>query len=112
MSHYSELDRLQKVAICLLMGWSDKKTAQRFIRKMSEGLGVCSLDHLESRTEVIRQLVNGNDLIDMANEEELAENELVKALEAYTTPGHPEYDPVFDRKIRAIRPDWFEHKNN
>lgn len=35
------------------------------------------------------------------------EAELAEALEAYTTPGDPQYDPEFDAKIRALRPDWF-----
>lgn len=31
----------------------------------------------------------------------------------YTDPQSPEYDPAFDKKIRAIAPDWFldEAKN-
>jgi hypothetical protein len=36
------------------------------------------------------------------------EAELAHALDAYTTPGNPEYDPEFDAHIRALRPDWFE----
>ena len=36
------------------------------------------------------------------------EAELAEALDAYTTPGDPQYDPKFDAKIRALRPDWFE----
>ncbi len=36
------------------------------------------------------------------------ESNLAEALEAYTDPTHPEYDPDFDRQIRALRPDWFE----
>lgn len=36
------------------------------------------------------------------------EAELAEALETYTTLGHPQYDPKFDAKIRALRPDWFE----
>ncbi|HEX8324735.1 MAG TPA: hypothetical protein VF595_12580 [Tepidisphaeraceae bacterium] len=36
------------------------------------------------------------------------EHELAVALESYTNPNHPEYDPEFDAQIRALRPDWFE----
>ena len=36
------------------------------------------------------------------------ESELAEALEAYTDPTHPEYDPEFDGRIRSLRPDWFE----
>lgn len=36
------------------------------------------------------------------------ETELAEALDAYTDPDHPEYDPEFDKKIRRLRPDWFE----
>lgn len=35
------------------------------------------------------------------------ESELAEALEAYTDPTHPEYDPEFDGHIRSLRPDWF-----
>ena len=34
-------------------------------------------------------------------------NELAEALDNYTDPNHPEYDPEFDREIRRLRPDWF-----
>ncbi len=37
------------------------------------------------------------------------ESELADALEAYTDPAHPEYDPDFEREIRALRPDCFEN---
>lgn len=40
------------------------------------------------------------------------EAELAEALEAYTTLGHPQYDPKFDAKIRALRPDWFEDEGS
>lgn len=33
---------------------------------------------------------------------------LGEALDAYTDPTHPEYDPEFDRAIRSLRPDWFD----
>lgn len=36
------------------------------------------------------------------------ESELAEALEAYTDPSNPEYDPEFDREIRKLRPDWFD----
>lgn len=36
------------------------------------------------------------------------ESELAEALESYTDPSNPEYDPEFDREIRTLRPDWFE----
>jgi len=36
------------------------------------------------------------------------EDELANALDAYTDPTNPEYDPDFDREIRRLRPDWFE----
>ncbi len=36
------------------------------------------------------------------------ETELAEALESYTNPNSPEYDPEFDRQIRKVRPDWFE----
>ncbi len=39
------------------------------------------------------------------------EHELAEALEAYTDPNHPEYDEEFDKKIRALRPDWFDDVN-
>jgi hypothetical protein len=29
------------------------------------------------------------------------------ALDRYTDPSDPEYDPEFDREIRQTRPDWF-----
>lgn len=35
------------------------------------------------------------------------EAELADALERYTNPDDPEYDPEFDAKIRKLRPDWF-----
>lgn len=41
------------------------------------------------------------------------ENELAEALERYTDPDDPEYDPDFAAEIRRLRPDWFaeqEHK--
>lgn len=38
------------------------------------------------------------------------EAELAEALDAYTDPTHPEYDPEFDKKIRRLRPDWFDGK--
>lgn len=37
----------------------------------------------------------------------LEETELASALEAYTTPGHPQFDEKFDANIRKLRPDWF-----
>lgn len=40
------------------------------------------------------------------------ENDLARALDSYTTPGSPEYDPDFDRKICALRPDWFVGEQN
>jgi hypothetical protein len=40
------------------------------------------------------------------------ENELAEALDKYTTVGHPEYDPEFDKTIRALRPDWFVGEQN
>ena len=36
------------------------------------------------------------------------EHDLAVALDSYTDPQHPDYDPEFDRKIRALRPDWFD----
>ena len=39
------------------------------------------------------------------------ESELAEALEAYTDPDHPEFDPEFDAEIRSLRPDWFEDEN-
>lgn len=38
---------------------------------------------------------------------QFTETELAEALDAYTDPTHPEYDPKFTAKIKAIRPDWF-----
>lgn len=35
------------------------------------------------------------------------ELELGAALDCYTDPNHPEFDPDFNEKIRKIRPDWF-----
>jgi len=35
------------------------------------------------------------------------EAELANALENYTNPNHPEYDPEFTKQIKALRPDWF-----
>lgn len=32
---------------------------------------------------------------------------LGEALDAYTDPSHPEYDPVFDAAIRKRQPKWF-----
>jgi hypothetical protein len=37
--------------------------------------------------------------------DELAE--LGETLDRYTDPNDPEYDAEFDKKIRALRPDWF-----
>ena len=37
----------------------------------------------------------------------IVELNLGYALDKYTDPSHPEYDPEFDKKIRALRPDWF-----
>lgn len=39
------------------------------------------------------------------------EHELALALERYTTPGNPEYDPDFTRELRRLRPDWFTDDN-
>lgn len=35
------------------------------------------------------------------------EHDLATALDSYTDPTSPEYDPDFDRQIRELRPDWF-----
>lgn len=32
---------------------------------------------------------------------------LGKSLSNYTRKGSPAYDPVFDKLIRKLRPDWF-----
>jgi hypothetical protein len=39
------------------------------------------------------------------------EQELAEALDKYTDPSHLEFDPKFDKEIRASRPDWFEEKH-
>jgi hypothetical protein len=41
---------------------------------------------------------------------EYTEKELAEALDKYTDPSHPEFDPTFDKDIRALRPGWFEEK--
>jgi hypothetical protein len=38
------------------------------------------------------------------------EHELAVALDNYTNPKHPEYDAKFTKKIKKLRPDWFEKK--
>ena len=38
------------------------------------------------------------------------DQELAEALDKYTDPSHPEFDPTFDKDIRALRPGWFEEK--
>jgi hypothetical protein len=35
------------------------------------------------------------------------EHELAVALDNYTDPTHPDYDPAFDAKIRKEAPHWF-----
>ena len=32
---------------------------------------------------------------------------LAQTLFESTTPGHPNFDPAFNREIRELRPDWF-----
>ena len=36
------------------------------------------------------------------------EAELAEALDRYTDPLDPEYDPAFTKQLRELRPDWFE----
>jgi hypothetical protein len=36
---------------------------------------------------------------------------LAKTLLESTTPGHPNFDPVFNKEIRELRPDWFDSSN-
>jgi hypothetical protein len=40
--------------------------------------------------------------------DQFSEAELAEALERYTDPDDPEYDPVFTEKLRRLRPDWFD----
>ena len=46
-----------------------------------------------------------------ARREDVREEELAEALEAYTDPASPQYDAEFDKKIRTLRPDWFADVN-
>ena len=39
--------------------------------------------------------------------EDCLQNELADTLANCTDPNHPDYDPVFDKKIKTLRPDWF-----
>jgi hypothetical protein len=36
------------------------------------------------------------------------EHELAVALDNFTNPNHPDYDPVFDSQIRAGKSGWFD----
>jgi hypothetical protein len=50
------------------------------------------------------------DRVKTNNEESAVENReetLAIALDAYTDPMNPEYDPEFDREIRKAAPHWF-----
>lgn len=38
----------------------------------------------------------------------IREHELAEALDNYTNPAHPDFDPVFNAEIRRLRPDWFD----
>jgi hypothetical protein len=40
------------------------------------------------------------------------EHELAEALSHYTDPNDPEYDAEFDKKIRQLRPDWFQDQES
>ena len=35
-------------------------------------------------------------------------DDMADAIDRYTDPQHPEYDPEFDKQIRELRPDWFD----
>lgn len=43
----------------------------------------------------------------MSEDKQFSEKELAEALDNYTNPEHPDYDPEFDATIRRLRPDWF-----
>jgi hypothetical protein len=43
-----------------------------------------------------------------SNSENPVERKLAEALDNYTDPDHPNYDPDFAEEMRQSRPDWFE----
>ena len=61
-----------------------------------------------------REQVESDDLDALVERAELEVNasdepqSLAVALDNYTDPTHPEYDPVFDKQIRTAAPHWFE----
>jgi len=76
----------------------------------------------EKKKEVARKIVEEqNDVLDRYRKEiehlhitdadlQSAQEELSdlgEALESYTDPNSPDYDPEFDKQIRESRPDWF-----
>jgi hypothetical protein len=40
-----------------------------------------------------------------------ADDDLGAALDRYTDPNHPEFDPEFTKDIKELRPDWFADLN-
>ena len=54
-----------------------------------------------------RALVHGRRPSNSANDPK--ERQLGQALSSYTCKTKTTYDPVFDKKIRGLRPDWFEN---
>lgn len=66
-------------------------------------------DWFLSQTEIAAQ--KKSELLDMARRglprPSHDKTKIGQALSNYTRKSSPAYDPEFDRKIRALRPDWF-----
>lgn len=89
-----------------LRNWADT------LREKLEWLRILALPLEQRKAEIKRKsaMLEAQRLVanHMQTAADAEEAELAEALEAYTTPSHPEYDPEFDAEIRALRPEWFD----
>lgn len=103
----------QKVKIGRALSDYTKKSSRTYDESFAKLIKQLRPDWFFSRTEIANQ--KKQELIRMAKNGEKRpshdKTKLGQALSNYTRKSSMAYDPVFDKLIRKLRPDWFEHSN-